>query len=303
MKKNPNFKGIFVPVITPFNDNGHLYEQRIKNVFEYLQTNNIHGIWLLGSYGGFPLLSERERMQFVSFAVPKAAELNMTVIVNIGSLHTAMATRLAKHAQEHGAHAVASVVPFYYAASHYRDINFLAYFKAIIKSVNLPVFFYNNVKATGFKPQNDFIKKLIDIGVQGFKSKGDHIAMNSEIRSIRAHCRDAVYLSGSTSVHLQGHLLGADGVTSGVALAVPSLVTRLQKALDVNEIDEAARLQELVIQARNVMGRYVGRAVACYDILKDKGVEVGTCRSPWLLMNESQARGVIRDLQEIEEAI
>jgi len=303
MENKPSFRGIFVPVITPFNDNGDLYEQGIENILEYLQANNINGIWLLGSYGGFPLLSEKERMQFAQFAVPKAKALNMSIIVNIGSLHTAMATRLAKHAQNHGADAIATVVPFYYAASHYRDINFLQYFKAIIRSVSLPVYFYNNVKTTGFRPQDEFLKKLIDIGVQGFKSKGDYLEMDGEIRLIKTHCKDAVYLSGSTSVHLQGHLLGADGVTSGVALALPELVTRLQKALELNEIDEAVRLQELVLQARKIMGRYVGRAVACYDILKYKGIDAGTCRSPWLPMNESQAKEVIRNLQAIEQAL
>jgi len=303
MGNEPIFNGIFVPVITPFTTNGRFYEKGIINILGHLHDNAIKGIWLLGSYGSFPLLSEEERKQVAEVAISKANEFGMTVIVNVGSLNTDMAVRLSQHAQEHGAHAVASVVPFYYASSHYREKNFLAYFRALIEAVQLPVFFYNNERATGYKPDDSFYQKILEMGVYGFKSKGDYLEMANQIRLIKKHSEKTIYLSGSTSVHLQGHLLGAAGVTSGVALAMPELVTNLQKALEEKAIDEALRLQELVLKARNVMGRYVGRAVACYDILHHKGVDAGTCRSPWLRMEPSQAEEVVRELKAIEEAI
>jgi dihydrodipicolinate synthase/N-acetylneuraminate lyase len=301
--RNPMFRGIFVPIITPLNTDKQIHKKGIINILNYLYNNGISGIWLLGSYGGFPLLTEEERIQVAEIALKRAKELGMTVIVNVGSLYTDMAIRLAKHAQENGAHAVASVVPFYYASSHYRDSNFLAYFKDLSRSVNIPVFFYNNEKATGYKPTMPFFAKLLELGVQGFKSKGDYLAMNREIKTVKTDGIKATYLTGSTSLHLQGYLLGADGVTSGVALAVPRLVVGLQNALDSNNIDEAIRLQNLVLQARTVMGKYVGRAVACYDILHDKGVDAGTCRSPWLRMKADQVRDVLHGVKAIEEMI
>jgi len=301
--KEKIFKGIFVPIITPFTKDNQIYEKGIINILTYLYENGISGIWLLGSYGGFPLLSEEERIQVANIGLKRAKELGMTVIVNVGSLSTDMAIRLAKHAQENGADAVASVVPFYYAASHYRNRNLLHYFQKIIQSINIPLFFYNNEKATGFKPDVSFFEKLLEIGVQGFKSKGDYIEMDRQIRSVKTGRKKAIYLSGSTSLHLQGHLLGADGVTSGVALAVPRLVVGLQNALETNNIDEAKRLQNLVLQARVIMGKYVGRAVACYDILQNKGIDAGTCRSPWLRMEPAQAQEVLHELKAIEEAV
>lgn len=297
------FKEIFVPVITSFTGKGAVYERGIENILEYLHESDIRGIWLLGSYGAFPLLSEEERMQVAETALARARRLGMTVIVNAGSLYTDMAVRLTKHAARCGADAVASVAPFYYATSHYRERNFLEYFRAVVDASDVPVFFYNNAKATGFSPGNDFFLKTIDLGVQGFKSKGDYVEMASQIDLVKNYYRDAVYLSGTTSVHLQGHLLGADGVTSGVALALPTLVTKLQERLNQGEINEAIRLQALVLKARNIAGRYVGRAVACYDILGSKEVDAGTCRSPWLRMTPEHAREVIREIQGIKEEI
>lgn len=303
MKENFIFEGIFVPIITPLSTENKIYEKGIINIVNYLYENGISGIWLLGSYGGFPLLSEEERVQVANIGLKRAKELEMTVIVNVGSLSTGMAVRLAKHAQENGADAVASVVPYYYAASHYRDFNLIHYFKNLIQSISIPVFFYNNEKATGFKPDVSFFEKLLEVGVQGFKSKGDYIEMDRQIRSVKTVEKNAIYLSGSTSLHLQGHLLGADGVTSGVALAVPRLVVGLQNACEANNIDEAKRLQNLVLQARVIMGKYVGRAVACYDILQNKGIDAGTCRDPWLRMKSEQTHEVIQGLKTIEEAV
>jgi len=297
------FHSIFVPVITPLSSESKVYRQGTDNILEYLHLNGFRGIWLLGSYGSFPLLSEEERMQVAEVGLAKARQLGMTVVVNIGSLNTGMAVRLARHAQDNGAHAVASIVPFYYAASHYREHNFLNYFQEIIRSVQLPVFFYNNEKATGFKPGHNFFRKMLAIGVQGFKSKGDYQEMSEQIGLAKNNSARTVYLSGSTGVHLQGHILGADGVTSGVALAVPKLVSSLQNALEQNNIKEAVRLQNLVLKARNAVGRYVGRAVACYDILRARGVDAGTCRSPWQRMSPDQAQEVVKEIRGIEEEI
>ena len=303
MTDNSIFSEIYIPIITPFTTESRVYEAGIENILEYLHNNGIKGIWLLGSYGGFPLLSEEERMLVSGVAIDKAQKKGMSVIVNVGAMYTDMAVRLASHAQEAGANAVASVVPFYYSSSHYQRKNFLEYFQRIIDSVSLPVFFYNNEKATGFKPDLEFLQQMLEIGIQGFKSKGDYLEMTEQIRLLKRHSRNCIYFSGSTGVHLQGHLLGADGVTSGVALALPALVSKLQNSLDNQDISEAIRLQDLVLKARAILGRYVGRAVACYDILQDKGIDVGTCRSPWLSMDTFQAREVIRDLKSIEEAI
>jgi dihydrodipicolinate synthase/N-acetylneuraminate lyase len=303
MDNKNKFKGIFVPVITPFTEDDKIYEPGIINLLEYLKENKINGVWLLGSYGGFPLQSEDERMQVAEIGLGKAKRIGMTSIVNVGSLFTGMTLRLARHAQNAGANAIASVVPFYYSSSHYKEKNFLAFFGEVLKGIQLPAFFYNNERATGYVPNEGFFIKLLELGITGFKSKGDYLGMAKQIGLVKQFSPDSVYLSGSTSVHLQGYLLGADGVTSGVALAVPRLVTALQNALENKEIEEALRLQQLVLSVREIMGKYVGRAVSCYDLLQHKGVDVGTCRSPWLRMKSSEASDVIREIKRLEDAV
>ncbi|MCK5322500.1 MAG: dihydrodipicolinate synthase family protein [Desulfobulbaceae bacterium] len=293
------FKGIFVPIITSFDDSGRLYSKGIENIISYLHQAGIRGLWLMGSYGAFPLLSEDERKAFIEVAIPHAKKLGFTVIVNVGSPDTATAVRLAEHAFSLNAHAIASVVPFYYSSTHYNERNFLDYFKKLVKATTLPLFFYNNTNTTGFVPNEDFFKKLLYLGVYGFKDKGDYPTMSNHIGILKKVRPEGAYLSGSTSVHLQGHLVGASGVTSGVALAIPNHVVNLQKALENNEFDKAVKLQETILKVRNILGRYVGRAVSCYDILEKIGVDAGTCRSPWVRMSKEESDEVVEELLRI----
>jgi|TARA_B100000315_G_scaffold185157_1_gene174258 dihydrodipicolinate synthase/N-acetylneuraminate lyase len=298
-----SWPSILVPIITSFKDDGEIFTDGTKNVISFLSEQGINGIWLLGSYGSFPLLTNPERLTIATLALRHAKTLGMTTIVNVGTPSTALSIELAKHAESEGADAVAAVVPFYYASTHYRNKNHLAFFEEIVRSVDIPVIFYNNADATGFSPSNSFIEQLVEAGVAGMKDKGDFAAMSDRCRAIRHKNTDAIYLSGATSVHLQGHLIGADGVTSGTALAVPDLVVSLQDALDRRDMTEAVRLQNLILKVRIAMGRYAGRAVSAYDALEHQGVNAGTCRSPWLRLSPEEAVEVIEELDVLVAAL
>ena len=290
---------IFVPIVTSFNHRGDVFIEGTKNIISFLYDQGIHGIWLLGSYGSFPLLSSDERIFITTEAVNHAQNLGMRTIVNVGAPATRTAVELAQHAEKCGADAVAAVVPFYYSSTHYRLANNLEFFSSLVENVRIPVIYYNNAGATGFSPSNHFIRELAKIGIAGIKDKGDFVAMAERCQEMRRHQPDAIYLSGATSVHLQGHLVGADGVTSGTALAAPKLVTGLQAALDDGAIDEALRIQKLILKVRVAMGRYAGRAVSAYDALAHFGIDAGTCRSPWLRLTEIQAREVIQEIDQL----
>jgi len=294
---------IYVPIITSFSENDRLYIDGMKEIVNYLSESRIDGIWLLGSYGAFPLLSRSERMVVAEEIIPYAKSLNMSIIAHIGHPSTTQAVELAIHAQDCGANAVAAVVPFYYAVTHLREEHILAHFASIAEKLDIPLLFYNNATATGYSPSNSTIRNMLKIGIYGLKDKGDSVTMWERNQILRKYRKDGIYLSGTTSVMLQGHLIGAQGVVSGTALAEPRIVNMLHNALLEDDIQEAKRLQELVYQIRAIQGRYVGRAVSCYDILEAKGVYAGTCRMPWQRMSTERKREIIGELKGIEECL
>lgn len=296
-----SFGGVYVPIISSFDESGNIFLGGFQNVIDYLHSYGINGIWLLGSYGSFPLLSTEERKDIASFVIPYAKSKGMRLIANIGSTSTDAAIHLARHAQVNGADGIASTVPFYYSSGNYRIENFTIYFQTILNSVDIPVLFYNNTKATGFSPDISFFQLLLKMGVHGFKDKGDYLAMSNRIRLLKKSNPGGSYLAGSTSVQLQGHLLGATGVTSGVALVVPRLVKMLQDTLDTGDIKKAVLLQDIILQVRDVVGRYNSRAATCYDVLALKGVDAGTCRSPWSRIPD-HAKDVLTEVKKLEKS-
>lgn len=291
---------IIVPIITPFTDNGRIYEQGFANLLRFLQSHGVNDIWALGSYGAFPLMTTEERKAAVEVLAPLVKDLGMNMIVQVGSPSLEVSLDLAEHAAQTGADALASVVPFYYASAHYQAPNFLAYFEALINQTGLPLFYYNNPKTTGFTPSLDFIKRLLDLGLVGIKdTTSDFISISEKIDLFAQNRPDGWYLGGSTSVYLPAIMMGARGVICGTGVAFPDLVVKLDQAIVKGDLAEARRLQHLALKVRQAQGRHVGRSVACYELLQARGVDVGQCRKPWLSMTSDQNKEVLKDLDEL----
>ena len=59
----PKLKGIIPAMITPFKENGEVFEEGIINEIEYLAEKGITNIFALGSYGSFALMTQKQRMK------------------------------------------------------------------------------------------------------------------------------------------------------------------------------------------------------------------------------------------------
>jgi len=291
---------IVVPIITPFEENGRVYKTGMRNLIRFLGEKGIKSIWILGSYGFFPLMSDSDRMLAVEIAVSEAKNFGMTTIVQIGSPSTEIAIKLAQHAKSNGADALATVVPFYYATSHYNEKNFLLYFRSIIENNELPLFYYNNPKTTGYTPSLSFIKNLLKIGIVGIKdTTSDFNSISKKIRLFGKMNPDGFYLGGSSSVFLPATLMGAKGIVCGTAVALPEIVMEIDDAMKNGNLEKSVKLQHIIHMVRNIQGRYVGRSLACYDILNSRGIDVGTCKSPSILMTKEQTKEIVSELVEI----
>ena len=81
---------------------------------ELLLNRGVNGFYLCGSTGEGLLLTEQERCLVVETVVGQVRG-RAPVVAHVGALATSASERLARHAREAGADAVASIPPFYYA--------------------------------------------------------------------------------------------------------------------------------------------------------------------------------------------
>lgn len=294
------FKGIIPAIITPFDEKGLVFEEGIKNEIDYLCNHGFENIFICGSYGAFPIMTTEERKFVAAKAVQFCQENKMKSIVHIGSTSLDVAIQLAKHAEDVGADAVSSVIPFYYSATIYTEENFLIYFEEIVKSISIDVHCYNNPNATGFNISPNFLGRLIDTGVRGMKDGGSDMGRTLEmLNSIEKSGNEFDYYLSSTASLIIGSILGVEACISGVSLSVPELVMGIYDNMTNRNIDKAISLYRRVMKVRSILGSKSGRAIAAYTVLNEKGVNVGTCKAPWRGLNQEDAVYVVRELKNL----
>lgn len=121
------FQGIICPVVTPLHRDETVDQASMRRLLDFLIEGGVHGIWVMGTTGEFPLLVETERARAVALTVEQVAG-RVPVIANVGDSSTTLALRHARHAVEAGADALACTPPHYYlhsmdeVVSHYRAL-------------------------------------------------------------------------------------------------------------------------------------------------------------------------------------
>jgi len=274
------FKGIIPAIITPFTKDGEIFKEGIKNEIEYLASHGMTSAFICGSYGAFPTMTTEERKVVAEVALKECHRNYMKGIVQIGSPSMIIAIELAKHAENVGADAISSVVPFYYSSTFYTTEDFLNYFKMLIESVSIDVHCYNNPRTTGYNVTPDFLKELIEIGVKGIKDGGSNMGGMLEMMNVIG-VKDFDYYPSSTSSLITGFLLGSESCISGVSLSVPELVNSVYVDMKNKNVGRALKNWKKIMKVRSILGQFGSRAIASYTILNSRGVGVGYCRLPW----------------------
>lgn len=292
------FQGIITPVITSFDEEGQIYEKGILNLIQFLGDLGIHGIFAIGSYGQFPMMTIEERIRVAEIMVPQAKSRGMTAIIQVGTPSRRDTITLAKHAASIGADAVASVVPFYYSGVGYEQWVLLEHYETLVKSVDVPVHFYNNPKTTGYSMKPSMLSSLIDVGVRGIKDNEPDIAKFGEmVNIVNEKCPELDLMPGSGSMLLAGLMLGAEACVAGTATAFPELCLDCYRAVKSGDYTRAAELQLKVLEARSIQGSYNFRSTACFEMLALRGLDVGTCRKPWRRWTKDETERARRRLE------
>lgn len=199
---NQKFQGVWPALFTPVHPDGKLNLPQLEKLIELMISQELDGIYLLGSTGQGFLFSEEERKEIAAHTI-RIVNGRLPVMVQVGAMNTEESIRLARHAAEKGADGISSVGPIYYggggemAFTHYRRI---------AQATDLPFFPYQ----IGGSTSNEVIKKLLDLPqVKGMKLT---TAKLLEIGTIRNMAGNRWQLfSGADELICQAAISGAVG--------------------------------------------------------------------------------------------
>ena len=271
--------GLFPPLITPFTRTGQLDLEALAQVLEFTKPF-VHGYYLCGSYGQGPLMDLEQRKKVVEKVIEEVSG-SKKIIVHVGSPSTDSTIELARHAEEAGAHAVASVPPFYYK---HAEESVLKFFEELVNSTSLPVYVYNNPPRVGYPVTPDLLAKLKSLGVRGIKDSSFDV-INFINFSIYAG-DDFDIVIGTEALMLPTYVLGARAYIPGMSNYLPELVFELFNKLEQGDYARAREIQFRVNRLREDLHKLGNPITLTYLIWNLRGIKKSFPKKPFLPAKE-----------------
>jgi dihydrodipicolinate synthase/N-acetylneuraminate lyase len=237
-------RGALAAALTPLAEGGDaLDEAAFEPYVEFLAVGGLDGLLALGTTGEGILLPVAERRRAAELFVA-AAQGRLAVAVHCGAQSTAETVRLAAHAAEAGADAVAVIAPPYYRLD---APALVAHFAAAANAcAPTPFYVYEFERVSGYAVPVEVVERLRDRApnLAGMK------VSDRPFERVRPYLLDGLDLFvGAEPLLHEGIAAGAAGAVSGLAAAFPELIAEVVRAPSETG---AARLAEL----RNALDRF-----------------------------------------------
>ena len=289
------FEGIFVPVLTPFRENGEIDERALRQLIDHLLEAGVSGIIPCGSTGESPYLSQEELRHIVKATVD---EVNgkAPVIAGAGTMGTRDTILQTRDALEAGADAALVVTPFYFKLSNEEVFK---HYAALLEAVDLPILIYNVPKFTNYSIPPPLIERLVAqySGVVGVKDSSGDIGLMAEI--IRVVGGKVCVLTGSGDTILPTLTLGGKGGIVAIGNVIPEICVSLYKAFKEGKTTEAAKHQMMASFINKVLIKERSQIAALKEAMRLRGIEAGVPRQPILPLNGREKKEVAVALRSV----
>jgi len=254
----------------------------------WMFEKGVDGVFVTGSYGAGPLMTNEERISLFKLAHETALQYSdKYVIAHVGCADTASTVALAIAAEETGVEAVGAVPPFYYS---YTEQQVIGYYKAICDAVSIPVYAYNNPNTTKVTMTPDMIKKLQDVGVRGVKDSTVNVNFLTRVFfDAKYNNKDFHCIIGTSNGWIPFCLMGIDTMIAGMCNYAPEIVTRVYKYTQTGETEKAERAYQ-IMQDYLAKCRFADSTQVSHCILRARGFDCGDVRRPMTLLPEDDPK-------------
>lgn len=290
-------RGVYTALVTPFDVNGQLDEEGLRENIRFQIANDIDGLVALGTTGEAPTLSAQEKERIVQITVEEAKGKSV-VMVGTGSYSTEQAIENTRMAERLGADMILLVTPYYNKPTQegiYRHC------QAVAESVSIPVVLYNIQGRTGVNITTDTLKRLSTIpNIIGVKEASGQISQMSDVIEFIARDNHGFsVMSGDDALTLPLMALGGDGVISVVSNLVPHKVKALVTAMQKENYHVAKALHfELMPLFR---GAFVEtNPIPIKAAMAHLGMAAGGCRLPLCELTPENAKKLRELLDTLE---
>src|SRR3954463_11095917 len=224
------FGRVLTAMVTPFDADGRLDLARAEELADHLVELGNDGLVVNGTTGEGPTTTDAEKAELVR-AVVAAVGDRATVVAGAGTYDTAHSVRLARAAQQAGAHGLLVVTPYY---SRPPQSGLLLHFTAIADATDLPVMLYDIPPRSVIPIEIETLQRLAEHPrILAVKDARNDLRVGTEVIATTS----LAYYSGDDPVNLPWLAVGAVGFVSVIGHVVAD---RLRDMLDAYEAGDVA---------------------------------------------------------------
>ena len=236
------FRGSIPALITPFAD-GVVDEKALSNFVDWQIKEGSHGLVPVGTTGESPTVSHEEHRRVIEITVD-VADRRVPVIAGAGSNSTDEAVSLTRFAEEIGADAVLSVVPYYNKPT---QEGLFQHFSAVAKATSLPVMLYSVPGRTVVDVAVDTMARLRDAHANIIGVKDATASMEKASMTRAKLGPEFILLSGEDMTALGFMAHGGHGCISVTSNVAPKLCAQFQNACMQGNYTAALMLQDKLV--------------------------------------------------------
>ena len=218
-------KGSLVALVTPFTSKGDVDYVALNELVDWHIEEGTNGIVSVGTTGESATLTVKEHLKVIEHTV-NFVNGRIPVIAGSGSNSTAQAIETTSESKKLGADYSLLVTPYYNKPS---QLGLIKHFSKIADSVDIPQILYNVPTRTSCDIMPATVKVLSEHeNIIGIKEAVDNMDRIKELVSIKEAIKsdkEFYIYSGDDPTFLDAIKLGADGVISVVANAIPHQVS------------------------------------------------------------------------------
>lgn len=265
----PPAGGVYAALATPRPQNS--VEADVAALFDYIDaisSKGVDGLVLFGSTGEFIHFDLTERMRVLMLAKKRS---RIPLLVNVAHSTLSGAIELAEDAMEADVAGLLLMPPYYF---RYTGGQIAEFYRQFIAEVDgrTPVYLYNIPQFTNAIPPEVMEDLLASGAFTGIKDSSGDWELFERLAALRAK-HSFRLLVGNDLIYRRARAVGADGIVSGAAAAVPELLVALDRAVVAKDESRADELDGRVHEFLGWLDKFPATI----------GVKLAACARGWKL--------------------
>lgn len=287
-------RGSMVALITPFNEDGSVNYDKLRELVEWHIAEQTDAILVLGTTAETPALTITEEDEIARISIETAAG-RVPIIVGSGSNNTMIAMEQSIKYEKMGADALLVITPYYNKTNKAGMVN---HFYTVADAVNIPIYVYNVPGRTGVSLTYEALAEISKHkNIVGIKEASGDMSFITKISRLISD--DFNVYCGNDDISISLMSMGGAGIISVLANILPRQTHEMAMAYLEGDVKKAADMQKYYLDFINALFIETN-PIPIKEAMNLVGMNVGGYRMPLCPMEEDAKAKLIETMKAIE---